>query len=81
MFIWPWALIQLIGRASFLMNFQERKKKKESATSLLRWHFECVIVFRCFSNLMSRGEPNYHQRPSGFIAVTHFQPAGIMIVD
>lgn len=28
MFIWPWALVHLIGRASFLMNFQEEKKKK-----------------------------------------------------
>lgn len=76
MFIWPWALVQLIGRASFLMNFQEGKKKKknfkESATSLLRWHSAYVIAVRCVSEVMSGGEPNYLQRPLGFIAVTPF---------
>lgn len=79
MFIWPWALVQLIGRASFLMNFQEKKKKKVQHPS--SDGTECVIAFRCFSNLMSRGQPSYHQRPSVFIAVTRFQLVSMMIVD
>lgn len=66
-FIWPWALIQLIGKASLLMNCQ-----KESATFLLWWHFESVIAFLLLSSLNEWKEPNYQQRPSGFISVTHF---------
>lgn len=67
MFIWPWALIRLIGRASFLMNFQ-----KESATFLSWWHFESVIAFHGLPPLMNGREPNYQWRPSGFISVTRF---------